>query len=70
MTQYMITFETDDDNGDYFYSYDEEEAEKEYRDIISNPHTTEASMTEYYIYGGMCQGEKETKKYIREDKEK
>lgn len=63
MTQYMIAFETDDDNGDYFYTYDEEEAEKEFRDITDNPRTIWATMTEYYIYGGMCQGEKVTQRY-------
>lgn len=65
MKQYYIEYETDDDNGDYFYTYDEDEAEKEYRDIINDERTTEATLTELYIYGGMCQGEKELQHYTR-----
>lgn len=69
MKRYEIEYETDDFNGDYFTTYDEDEAEKEFRDIIDDEHTTEATLKEYYIYGGICQGEKLLQEYRREDEE-
>lgn len=63
MRRYEIEYETDDDNGDYFSTYDEDEAEQEYQDIIDDPRTVWATLTEFYIYGGMCQGEQRLREY-------
>lgn len=70
MKKYEIEWETDDFNGDYFTTYDEDEAEKEFSEITEDGATVWATLKEYYIYGGICQGEKLLQEYNREDGEK
>ena len=65
MKRFEIEWETDDNEGDYIVLYDEDEAETEFRDIIDDPRTTWATLTEFYIYGGMCQGDKLLQEYKR-----
>lgn len=69
MTKYELTYETKD-NGDYLFFWDGLEAETEYFNIIEDENTINATLTEFYIYGGMCQGEKVLHEYKRATKTK
>ena len=67
MKKYVL--EAEDANGDAFIStyYDEDEAEAIYNEITNDPATICATLTLYYVYGGMCQGDETLKEYNRED---
>ena len=68
MTKYVIEFEEKDGDGFINSYYDLEEAENIFDEIINENNTISATLTEYYIYGGICQGEKVLKEFTREEK--
>lgn len=65
MKKYEIYYETEAEADTLTY-YDEDEAETEYEDITSDPQTIAATLKEFYIYGGMCQGENVIREYRKE----
>lgn len=62
--KYCIEYTTADNTGNTLWFYDEDDAEYEFDDLRYEHHQpaiVECRLTEYYIFGGICQGSKELK---------
>lgn len=69
MRKYEIEYEMKNGEGDYITTYDEDEATAEMEELKENPECVSATLKEYYIYGGMCQGENIIDEFTREETE-
>lgn len=67
LTVYRLEFETVNGNFDTIESKNLDEIETQFDEIIKNEDCTEATITEFFIYGGICQGEKVLKNYKKDD---
>mgnify|MGYP003294853728 CR=1 FL=1 len=69
MITYKIDYSTNDGNYNSLQLSDKDDAIYEYEDLVNEHHQpaiVEVIVTEYYIYGGICQGSQIIKHWNRE----
>lgn len=67
MYTYRLEFEMMTGEFESIESNNFDEIESHFDEIIKNKDCTEAIITEFFIYGGICQGEKVLKNYKKDD---